>query len=60
MGISKNVILTFLAIIGSIIAFFIVDLFIVTVTIGQYIAIEVIISILHYMYNKAKVQTINN
>jgi hypothetical protein len=60
MGISKNVILTFLAIIGSIITFFIVDLFIVTVTIGQYIAIEVVISILHYMYNKAKVQTFNN
>jgi hypothetical protein len=60
MGISKNVILTFLAILGTMISFFIVDMFIIPITIGKYIAIEVVISVLHYMYNKAKIQTINN
>lgn len=60
MGISKNVILTFLAILGSVISFFIVDMFIVPVTIGKYIAIEFVITMLHYMYNRAKIQTFNN
>jgi hypothetical protein len=60
MGISKNVILTFLAILGTMISFFIVDMFIIPITLGKYIAIEVVITTLHYMYNKAKIQTINN
>jgi hypothetical protein len=60
MGISRNMVLTFLAILGTVLSFFIVDMFIVSVTIGEYIAIEVVISTLHYMYNKAKIQTINN
>lgn len=60
MRISKNVILTFLAIIGSVISFYIVDLFIVPVTIGKYIAIEFVITMLHFMYNRAKIQTLNN
>lgn len=60
MGISKNVILTFLAILGSVICFYIIDMFILPVTIGKYIAIELVISMFHYMYNKAKIQTFNN
>ncbi len=60
MRISKNVSLTFLAILGTVLSFFIVDTFILPITIGRYIAIEVVITTLHYMYNKAKLQTFNN
>jgi hypothetical protein len=60
MGISRNVVLTFLAILGTVLSFFIVDMFIIPITIGKYIAIEVVITTLHYMYNKAKIQTFNN
>ena len=60
MRISKNVSLTFLAILGTVLSFFIVDTFILPITIGRYIAIEVVITALHYMYNKAKLQTFNN
>jgi len=54
MGISKNMILAFFAIMGTIISFSIVNVFIIPITIGKYITIEVVISILHYLYNKAK------
>jgi len=60
MRISKNVILTFVAILGTVLSFFIVDMFIVPITIGRYLAIEIVISSLHYMYNKVKIQTFNN
>jgi hypothetical protein len=60
MKISKNVILTFVAILGTVLSFFIVDMFIVPITIGRYLAIEIVISSLHYMYNKVKIQTFNN
>jgi hypothetical protein len=60
MKISKNVILTFVAMLGTVLSFFIVDMFIVPVTIGRYLAIEIVISTLHYMYNKVKIQTFNN
>jgi hypothetical protein len=60
MRISKNVILTFVAILGTVLSFFIVDMFIVPVTVGEYLAIEIVISTLHYMYNKVKIQTFNN
>ena len=52
---NKTIKLSVLAILGSIIAYFMVNTFIVNVTIGQYILIEIIISILHAMYNKAKI-----
>jgi hypothetical protein len=60
MKISKNVVLTFLAMLGTVLSFSIVNMFIIPITIGKYIAIEVVISILHYMYNQAKAQTLNN
>ena len=60
MRISKNVILTFVAMLGTVLSFFIVDMFIVPITIGRYLAIEIVISSLHYMYNKVKIQTFNN
>jgi|APFre7841882793_1041355.scaffolds.fasta_scaffold26254_1 hypothetical protein len=42
------------AILGSVIGYTVISLFILPVTILQYIAIEAIISILHLMYNTAK------
>jgi hypothetical protein len=42
------------AILGSVIGYTMISLFILPVTILQYIAIEAIISILHLMYNTAK------
>ena len=56
MKISKGVVLPLLAIIGTLISFNIVNIFIISTTVGQYLAIEVVISILHFMYNKAKTQ----
>jgi len=56
---SKTIILSLLAIVGSIISYVIVNSFIVPVTILQYILIEIVISTLHAMYNKAKVQSQN-
>jgi len=52
---NKTIKLSVLAILGSIIAYFMVNTFIVHVTIGQYILIEIIISTLHAMYNKTKI-----
>jgi hypothetical protein len=43
-----------IAILGSVIGYTVISLFILPVTILQYIAIEAIISILHLMYNTAK------
>jgi len=57
---NKTIVLSVLAIVGSIIAYFTVNTFIVPVTIGQYILIELIISALHALYNKAKIQSLNN
>ena len=42
------------AILGSVIGYTVISLFILPITILQYIAIEAIISILHLMYNTAK------
>jgi hypothetical protein len=43
-----------IAILGSVIGYTVISLFVLPVTILQYIAIEAIISILHLMYNTAK------
>lgn len=60
MKINKNVSLTFLALLGTMLSFFIVDRFILPISLGKYIAIEIVITMFHYMYNKAKLQTFNN
>lgn len=52
--IKNKIILWIAAILGSIIGYFTISLFIIDVTILQYIAIEAIISILHLMYNTVK------
>lgn len=60
MRINRIMILTLIAIIGTIFSFYIVDMFIIPVTIGEYIAIEIVISTMHAMYNKVKIQSLNN
>jgi len=48
-----------ISIIGSIIGYYVIDLFIIDVSIIQYLLIEVVVSVIHYMYQKAKYETIN-
>jgi hypothetical protein len=43
-----------IAILGSVIGYSVITLFIIPLTVLQYIAIEAIISVLHLMYNTAK------
>ena len=43
-----------IAILGSAIGYSVITLFIIPLTVLQYIAIEAIISVLHLMYNTAK------
>ena len=43
-----------IAILGSVIGYSVISLFVIPLTVLQYIAIEAIISILHLMYNTAK------
>lgn len=48
-----------ISIIGSIIGYYVIDLFIIDVSIIQYLLIEIVVSVIHYMYQKAKYETIN-
>ena len=52
----RTIVLGLLAIVGSVLSYIIVNSFIVPVTILQYVLIEIVISTLHALYNKAKVQ----
>lgn len=54
----RKLMLVIVAIVGSAIAFAIVSMFVLKVTIGQYILIELIITASHWLYNKAKEETI--
>jgi hypothetical protein len=45
-----------LAILGTVLSWFIINLFVVTITIGHFVIIEIIISVFHHMYNRAKEQ----
>ncbi len=51
--------LFFIAILSSVLAFKIINLFIIEVSIIQFIIIEVVISSLHALYNIAKKQELN-
>lgn len=48
-----------ISIIGSILGYYVIDLFILDLSIIQYLLIEVVVSVIHYMYQKAKYETIN-
>jgi len=60
MNIKQTVILTLIALLGSVMGFFVINIFITPLSISSYIGIELIISLLHAMYNKAKIQTFKN
>jgi len=51
--------LLFLAIIGTLLGYYITDLFIVNMALWQFIVIELVISIFHEIYNIGK-ERINN
>lgn len=53
-------VLIMIAIIGSLFGFTIVNMFIIKISIGQFFLIEVIISLLHELYNQAKSKLILN
>lgn len=51
--------LLIVSIIGSILGYYVIDFFILEISVFQYLLIEVVISVIHYMYQKAKYETIN-
>jgi hypothetical protein len=55
----RKINLFFIAILTSMLAFKIIDLFIIEISIYQFIIIEIVISCLHAMYNIAKKQELN-
>jgi hypothetical protein len=56
----RKFMLIIIAIVGSLCGFALVDLFILKITIVQYLFIEVIISGFHWLYNKAKKDLLTN
>lgn len=48
-----------IAVLGSIISYYTVNLFIVSISFMQYLIIELIITIMHALYNKAKKNNLN-
>lgn len=46
------------AVLGSILGYFLINLFIVTVNIPQYIGIETVVTIFHMIYNKLKASVV--
>jgi hypothetical protein len=55
----KRTMLLLLAILGTVLGYMSLNLFIVTVSFMQYIGIEIVLSLLHWMYNRAKQDLIN-
>lgn len=53
-------VLIVIAIVGSLFGYAIVNLFIIEISLGRFFLIEVIISLLHELYNKAKNKLILN
>jgi len=51
--------LFFIAILTSVLAFNIINMFIIDVSIAQFIIIELVISCLHALYNVAKKEVLN-
>jgi hypothetical protein len=52
--------LLIIALVGSVLSYYIINLFISPITILQYLGIEIIITIFHTLYNKAKLGTKTN
>ena len=56
----RKLILIMIAIVGSACTFTFVNLFVLEVSIIQYVCIELIISGFHWLYNKAKIDVVTN
>jgi len=54
----KKLLLFMLAVVGSVIAFTIINTFIFSMSVIEYVIIELIITASHWLYNKAKEQTL--
>jgi len=52
--------LLIIALVGSVLSYYIINLFLFPINILQYIGIEVVISIFHAMFNKIKVEINTN
>jgi len=55
----KKLMLLMIAIVGSIISYYAVNLFIVSLSFLQYFIIEIIITIMHELYNQVKKTNLN-
>ena len=53
---SKRAKLFMIAIVGSVIAFMLIDLLVINISVVNYIFIELIITVMHSLYNIAKIQ----
>lgn len=53
---SKRTKLFMIAIVGSVIAFMLIDLLVINISVFNYILIELIITVMHSLYNIAKIQ----
>jgi len=53
---NKKTKLFMIAIMGSVIAFMLIDLLIINISVFNYIFIELIITVMHSLYNIAKIQ----
>ena len=53
---SKRAKLFMIAIVGSVIAFMLIDLLVINISVLNYIFIELIITVMHSLYNIAKIQ----
>ena len=60
MHINKTLLLTLLAITGTWLSFSIIDMMIISLTIGQYLLIELVVSIFHFLYVKVKKNNLKN
>ena len=60
ISVKQKILLTFCAIIGSLVGYVITTNFIVTVSIWQYLVFELLVSSLHAIYNYTKNKTIEN
>ena len=56
----KKFMLFMMAVVGSVIAFAIISMFILDMSVGQYVLIELIITAAHWLYNKAKEESLLN
>jgi hypothetical protein len=60
MNINKTLLLTLIAILGTWLSFSIIDMMIISLTIGQYLLIELVVSIFHFLYVKVKKNNLKN